>query len=219
MIKIGVVEDDPLLNEALCISLEKEGYEVCSGFSVKDGIGLLDQEPDVLLLDITLPDGQGFSIIEKAKEIPTIFLTAQDNEIDMLHAFERGCEDYIVKPFSMEILKRRIQVVLRRNGGKLNTLVYRDLKIDYLKKQVYKNDRPVKLTAKEYQLLEYLSRNMGQVLSKEMILQKVWDLDGMFVVENTVSVTVNRLRKKIETDSETSGYIKNVFGMGYLFGE
>lgn len=219
MIKIGIVEDEPLLNEALCITLTKEGYEVCSAFSVQEGMELLEQGLDLLLLDITLPDGQGFSVIEKAKEVPTIFLTARDDEIDMLHAFERGCEDYIVKPFSMEILKRRIQVVLRRNGGKMNTLVYRDLRIDYVKKQVYRKNELVRLTAREYQLLEYLSRNIGQVLSKEMILQKVWDIDGMFVVDNTVSVTVNRLRKKLEADSDTSVYIKNVFGMGYLFGE
>lgn len=219
MIKIGVIEDEPLLNEALCVSLEKEGYEVHCGFNVKEGIKLLDKNLDLLLLDITLPDGQGFSIIERSKELPTIFLTARDDEIDMINAFERGCEDYIVKPFSMEVLKRRIQVVLRRNSKKLNTLIYEDLKIDYEKRQVYNNNGLVMLTAKEYQLLEYLSKNMGQVLSKEMILQKVWDIDGMFVVDNTVSVTVNRLRKKIEPDSKSSVYIKNVFGMGYVFGE
>lgn len=219
MIRIGIVEDDMLLNEALSISLSKEGYEIVKAYSVQEGRKMINENLDLLLLDINLPDGLGFSIIEKVKDLPVIFLTARDDEMDMVKAYDQGCEDYIVKPFSMEILKRRIQVVLRNKEIGNDILQFKNLSIDYKKKQVFLEDVFVKLTPKEYRLLEYLSRHQGQVISKEMILQEVWDLDGLFVVDNTVSVTVNRLKKKIEPDPLHAAFIKNVFGMGYVFGE
>ena len=219
MFKIGIVEDDQLLNEALSISLRKEGYDISRGYSVKDGLAMVKTELDLLLLDINLPDGLGFSVAKAAGNVPVVFLTARDDEIDMVKAYDQGCEDYIVKPFSIEILKRRIQVVLRRQNIQTDEMLYQGLRINYLRKQVYVNEQVVRLTAKEYQLLEYLSRNAGQVISKEMILEQVWGLEGMYVVDNTVSVTINRLKKKIEPDPGKSVYIKNIFGMGYVFGD
>lgn len=219
MIKVGLIEDDRLLNESLALLLEKEGYQIYKGYSVADGLKLLNNGLDLLILDVTLPDGLGFSIIERAKAVPVIFLTARDEEADMLRAYERGCEDYIVKPFSAEILKRRIQVVLRRNASDGDVLEYQGLRIDYAKKTVSAGQEKLKLTSREYMLLEYLSRNMGQILSKEMILGKVWDIDGNFVGDNTVSVTINRLKKKLGKTAEGMEYIRNVFGMGYVFGE
>lgn len=219
MIKVGLIEDDRLLNESLALLLEKEGYQIYKGYSVTDGLKLLNNGLDLLILDVTLPDGLGFSIIERAKAVPVIFLTARDEEADMIRAYERGCEDYIVKPFSAEILKRRIQVVLRRNASDGDVLEYQGLRIDYAKKTVYAGQEKLKLTSREYKLLEYLSRNMGQILSKEMILGKVWDIDGNFVGDNTVSVTINRLKKKLGKTAEGMEYIRNVFGMGYVFGE
>lgn len=219
MIKVGLIEDDRLLNESLALLLEKEGYQIYKGYSVADGLKLLNNGLDLLILDVTLPDGLGFSIIERAKAVPVIFLTARDEETDMIRAYERGCEDYIVKPFSAEILKRRIQVVLRRNASDGDVLEYQGLRIDYAKKTVYAGQEKLKLTSREYKLLEYLSRNMGQILSKEMILGKVWDIDGNFVGDNTVSVTINRLKKKLGKTAEGMEYIRNVFGMGYVFGE
>lgn len=219
MIKVGLIEDDRLLNESLALLLEKEGYQIYKGYSVADGLKLLNNGLDLLILDVTLPDGLGFSIIERAKAVPVIFLTARDEEADMIRAYERGCEDYIVKPFSAEILKRRIQVVLRRNVSDGDVLEYQGLRIDYAKKIVSAGQEKLKLTSREYKLLEYLSRNMGQILSKEMILGKVWDIDGNFVGDNTVSVTINRLKKKLGKTAEGMEYIRNVFGMGYVFGE
>ena len=219
MIKVGLIEDDRLLNESLALLLEKEGYQIYKGYSVADGLKMLNNGLDLLILDVTLPDGLGFSIIERAKAVPVIFLTARDEEADMIRAYERGCEDYIVKPFSAEILKRRIQVVLRRNASDGDVLEYQELRIDYAKKTVFAGQEKLKLTSREYKLLEYLSRNMGQILSKEMILGKVWDIDGNFVGDNTVSVTINRLKKKLGKTAEGMEYIRNVFGMGYVFGE
>lgn len=219
MIKIGLIEDDKLLNESLSILLSKEGYKIYRGYSLADGIKLLEEELDLLILDLMLPDGLSFSLAERSSGIPIIFLTARDKETDMLRAYSGGCEDYIVKPFSPEILKYRVQVVLRRNGIKSDSLRFQGLMIEYNKRKVSIRQKQISLTAKEYQLLEYLSRNKGQVLSKEMILQRIWDLDGNFVEENTVSVTINRLRKKLGKKPDGSEYIKNVFGMGYVFGE
>lgn len=219
MIKVGLIEDDRLLNESLALLLKKEGYQIYKGYSVADGLKLLNNGLDLLILDVTLPDGLGFSIIERANAVPVIFLTARDEEADMIRAYERGCEDYIVKPFSAEILKRRIQVVLRRNASDGDVLEYQGLRIDYAKKTVSAGQEKLKLTSREYKLLEYLSRNMGQILSKEMILGKVWDIDGNFVGDNTVSVTINRLKKKLGKTAEGMEYIRNVFGMGYVFGE
>ncbi|KAF1296182.1 DNA-binding response regulator [Enterococcus sp. JM4C] len=219
MAKIGLVEDDQLLQEALRILLEKEGFEVFQADTCEAGIQLLEQQPDILLLDINLPDGLGFKVCQEAKHVPVIFLTARDDEVDMLKAYDSGCEDYVVKPFSTEVLLRKIQVVLKRTNVTPDIFRFDTLVIDYQKKQVIQANQLVQLTAKEFQLLEYLTRNAGQVLSKELILQKVWDVDGAFVVENTVSVTINRLKKKIEPVEGQTKYIKNIFGMGYIFGE
>ena len=152
------------------------------------------------------------------KSTPAVFLTARDEERDMLTAFDVGAEDYVVKPFSMKVLLKRIEVVLRRNSEG-SILVCRDLELYPGRKQVLLGGNEVSLTAKEYQLLEYFMRNQGQVLTMDNLLQAVWGLDGEFVSENTVSVTIRRLRKKIEPDMSRPVYIRNVFGLGYRMGE
>ena len=220
MKKIAVIEDDELLNQALVITLEKEGYQVTAGKSCREGIALLQDGPDLMLVDINLPDGNGIAVCREAErfgKIPVLFLTARDEEQDMLEAFEAGCDDYVVKPFQMNVLKKRIEAILRRSGG--DVFLYRGLKIDWKKKRVFYQEQRVSLTAKEYSLLELLVQNRGQVLTKEIILERIWDIDGLFVVENTVSVTINRLRKKIEPDNSHPIFVKNVFGLGYTFGD
>lgn len=222
MTKIAVIEDDILLNRVLAICLQKEGYEVLQGYTCREGLGLIKQNPNLVLLDRMLPDGDGINLCRQEaniRKMPVLFLTARDEENDMIDAFDAGCEDYVVKPFSMDVLKRRIAVILRRNLQKQNVFVYQDLVIDFAKKSVLCGESPVKLTAKEYHLLEYMAKNSGQVLTKEMLLEKLWDAEGKFVEENTLFVTINRLRKKIEPDVSHPEYIKNIFGMGYLFGD
>ena len=132
----------------------------------------------------------------------------------MLTAFDTGADDYVVKPFSMKVLLKRIEAVIGRDNRE-KQLVCGEIILFPDKKQVYKNEKEIILTAREYQLLEYLMYNQGNVLTKENILEYVWGLDGQFVVDNTVSVTINRLRKKIETDAGSPIYLKNVFGLGY----
>lgn len=221
MKKLAVIEDDRLLNQALTISLQKSDFEVLSAHSCREGRQIIDAQPDLLLLDIGLPDGNGMELCHYAtekKNIPALFLTAKDEEIDMIKGFDAGCEDYVVKPFSMDILKRRIDVILRRNCEK-NVFQSGELRVDLDKKQISVQGRPVKVTAKEYRLLECLIQNRGQVLTKETLLQKIWDMDGNFVEENTLFVTMKRLRKKIEVNSAEPVYIRTVYGIGYIFGD
>ncbi|MFV0393666.1 MAG: response regulator transcription factor [Coprobacillaceae bacterium] len=135
--KVGIIEDDYQLNNAIKIILEKEGYEVVQGHSCIEGIKILDEGVDVILLDINLPDGEGFEVCHhNDKKIPILFLTARDEEIDMIHAYDSGCEDYIIKPFSMKVLIKKIEVVLRRNQKSENILIYNDLQIDVNKQKL-----------------------------------------------------------------------------------
>ena len=214
---IGIIEDDNLLRKALDTSLQNQGYTTILAASRKEAIKNIDSSVDLLIVDIGLPDGDGINLyqeLQKNGRIPAIFLTAKDDEKDMLKAFDIGADDYVVKPFSMKVLLKRIEAVIGRNNRE-KQLACGEIILFPDKKQVYKNEKEIILTAREYQLLEYLMYNQGNVLTKENILEYVWGLDGQFVVGNTVSVTINRLRKKIETDAGSPIYLKNVFGLGY----
>lgn len=217
---IGIIEDDSLLNQALEIALQNAGYYTISAHTRKEVIDLFQEKVDAFLIDIGLPDGNGIELyqeLQMEKRIPAIFLTARDEEKEMLLAFDAGAQDYVVKPFSMKVLMKRLEVVLKRNPEERYMVGELTLYPD--RKQVFMGKTELSLTAKEYQLLEYLMRNQGQVLTKENILETIWGVDGQFVVDNTVSVTINRLRRKIEPDGERQGYIQNVFGLGYRIGE
>lgn len=225
--RIGIIEDDRLLNQALEIALRDAGYDTVCACTKQEALSKLDGKEDLLLIDIGLPDGDGIRLYQRLrresgelqkKSTPAVFLTARDEERDMLAAFDLGAEDYVVKPFSMKVLLKRIEVVLRRNSEG-SILVCRDLELYPGRKQVLLGGNEISLTAKEYRLLEYFMRNQGQVLTMDNLLQAVWGLDGEFVSENTVSVTIRRLRKKIEPDMSRPVYIRNVFGLGYRMGE
>ena len=218
---IGIIEDDILLNQALDTALQNAGYHTICVFNGKEALTLFGDGVSLLLMDIGLPEEDGISLYQKLRKkwkIPVIFLTARDEERDMLAAFDEGADDYVVKPFSMKVLLKRIEAVLKRNS-KNQILSCGEITLDLLGKQVFINEQEITLTVKEYQLLEYLMLNQGQVLTKENILEQIWGLDGQFVVDNAVSVTINRLRKKIEPDAKMPTYIKNVFGIGYRIGD
>lgn len=219
---IGIIEDDRLLSRSLKVVLEKEGYRTLQVYTKKDAGQILQGTEELLLVDIGLPDGNGMELYNTLmkkwnRKIPAIFLTARDEEQDMLAAFDMGADDYVVKPFSMKVLLKRINAVFKRSSEE-QMLSCRDIALYPDRKQVFLKEQEIALTAKEYQLLEYLMRNQGQVLTKENILEQIWGLDGQFVVDNTVSVTINRLRKKIEPDAKQPEYIHNVFGLGYRIG-
>lgn len=221
--KVIIVEDDRLLNRALCKTFTNAGYEAAGAMSMQEAENFLEDGTALMVVDIGLPDGDGFALCRKVQEstqIPVIFLTARDDEADMLRAFDCGADDYLVKPFSMAVLLKHAQAVLRRTGEEdAKLFCYEDLSIDFARKQVTSQGRSVNLTNKEYDLLALLARNRTKVITKQMMLEQIWDVQGSFVEENTVNVTLSRLRKKIEPDPASPVYIKNVFGLGYTFGE
>lgn len=225
MTTILIVEDDLLLNDGLAFMLAKENYQVLQAFSYQEGMAAFrDQTVSLILLDVHLPDGSGMDLcgeIRRHSEVPVIFLTANDTEQEIVAGFALGADDYIAKPFSMAVLGQRVKAVLRRSGEEAGTRLfhYKDITVNPAKMKVYKQGQELKLTAGEYRLLAILIENSGQVLTRGLILEKLWDMDGNFVDENTLSVNIRRLRAKIEEDPKDCQYIKTVFGIGYTWGE
>ncbi len=225
MSKILVVEDDRSLNRAVTLALSKDNHTVFSAYSKKECWEVLKfNVVDFILLDVSLPDGTGLEIckeLRKTSSLPVMFFSASDTETDMIKGFDVGCDDYIAKPFSLEILKHKVNAMLtRKNIDEVeckSIFNYLDLQINYDKMLVTVKNENMNLTPTEYRLLEILAQNKGKVMTKELILQKLWDNSGNFVDENTLNVNIRRLRKKIESDE--SKYIVTVFGIGYTFGE
>lgn len=224
MENILIIEDDRILNRGVSFALKKEGYRVISNFNISEGKdSIMENDIDFLLLDINLPDGSGLDLCEQINDkinFPIVFFTANDTEEDMIKGFERGCDDYIVKPFSMDVLKLKINAILKRSVEvEKGIFKYKDLKIDFESRKVFVKDEEVNLTATEYKLLELLSKNKGRAVTKEIILEKLWDSNGNYVDENAISVNIRRLRKKIEEDAKNPQYIITLFGIGYILGE
>lgn len=164
--------------------------------------------------------GSGMKFCKKIKEtaeIPVLFLTANDTEQDMLEGFGVGCDDYIPKPFSIEVLRKKVQAVLKRTINDTARIRYKNLEVDTDKCLVLLNGEKVHLTSTEYKLLCCLIENKGRIVTKAMLLEQLWDIDGNFVDENTVRVNIKRLRQKLKDEKQK--YIVTVFGMGYTFGE
>lgn len=218
---IGIVEDDELLCEAVSQMLLRAGYEVRRAGTVREAKHLMEGQPDLLLVDAGLPDGDGTELCQLAHEkwkIPVIFLTARDEEERVMQAFDTGADDYLVKPVSFNILLKHMEAVLRRSENQGRKMFYNELMIDFDRMQVCFGNQMISLTQKEYQLLELLAENRGRVVTKKMMLEQIWDVNGAYVEENTVNVTLNRLRRKIEPDPQHPVFIRNVFGFGYTFG-
>lgn len=226
MDKILLIEDDVIICGGIKLFLESRGYSADCAHSIREARSALNNKYDLAILDINLPDGSGTELcreIRSDSDLPVIFLTANDTEQDMIEGFRCGCDDYIAKPFSVELLHQRIKAVLRRSSASVqsgNSLFeYKGLSVDLGKMQVMANGEPVKLSATEYRLLELLILNKGQVMTRSVILQKIWDCDENFVDENTLSVHIRRLRQKLEPDPKNPIYVITVFGIGYTFGE
>lgn len=221
--KLLIVEDDRLLAQAVSYALLQAGYEVLCAHTYEMGIDLFRKEQiDLILLDVRLEGASGFDFCKEVRsdsQIPLLFVTANDTDEDMVRGFDLGCDDYIPKPFSLEVLKRRVEAVLKRSDKLRGDIVEEGpFVIDYAKKQVTKRGENVKLTATEYRLVEVLTKNKGQVLTRDKLLEKLWDIDGKFVDENTLSVNIRRLRMKLEDTPKTPQWINTVFGIGYTWG-
>ena len=221
MANIFLLEDDKILNKGISIALEKDGHTVTAVYGYIEALQKYQrQKVDLFLLDINLPDGSGMEFCKKIRETaetPVLFLTANDTEQDMLEGFGVGCDDYISKPFSIEVLRKKVQVILKRTIGNNARLRYKNLEVDTDKCLVLLNGVEVHLTSTEYKLLCCLIENKGRIVTKAMLLEQLWDIDGNFVDENTVRVNIKRLRQKLK--DEKREYIATVFGMGYTFGE
>lgn len=224
MQKILIVEDDVIICGGVKVYLENKGYRADCAYSATEARKALQSRYSLVLLDINLPDENGLLLCKEIRQkgnTPVIFLTANDTEEDMILGFRHGCDDYIAKPFSIELLYQRIMAVLRRaqSMSEGEIFSYEDLTVDFGRMQVMKNGTPVKLSATEFKLLELLIRNKGQVLTRNVILERIWDCHENYIDENTLNVHIRRLRQKIETNSKNPQYIITVFGIGYTFGE
>lgn len=217
--KILVIEDDELLNSGLCYNIQKHDMIPYSAYGVEDARSSLRAETfDLILLDVNLPDGSGFDLakeIVSQGRIPFIFLTAHNLEEEMVRGLQMGADDYIVKPFSTKVVMEKIQAVLRRCGGikQPEIYTYGDLTVDLENRLVKRDGRIISLTPTEFGLLEVFLRNKGQILTKEILLEKIWDVKENYVNEHTLSLNVSRLRNKI-SDKEHE-YIKTIYGLGY----
>ena len=229
MNKILLLEDDASLIDGLSYSLKKNGFDTTIARSVKGALDLLNEVSrfDLLILDVTLPDGTGFEVCEKVREqntqIPIIFLTASDEEVSVIRGLDSGGDDYITKPFKLGELCSRIRALLRRAGGTAQnnpTLIQcGDITIDLMGSRALLRGEPLELTITEYRLLCLFVRNADQILTRNTILEQLWDSSGDFVDDNTLSVYVRRLREKIEKDPFRPEHLITVRGFGYQWKE
>ncbi|EMS69423.1 response regulator transcription factor [Ruminiclostridium cellobioparum] len=226
--RILLLEDDISLIDGLQYSLKKNGFELEIARTVKEAIGFISENRfDLLLLDVALPDGTGFSVCEQVRksgnQIPIIFLTASDEEVNVIRGLDSGGDDYITKPFKLGELCSRISALLRRAGvskpSQSNTLDLGDISIYLLGSRVLLKGKPLELTGAEYRLLCLLVRNAGHVTTRNVILNELWDGTGDFVDDNTLSVYIRRLREKVEDDPSHPERLITVRGFGYQWKE
>lgn len=219
---IFLLEDDEAIGIGLTYSLENEGYNVTLAKSVKEAEKIIDEkEFSLYILDLTLPDVSGYDVCKRIKakgDLPVIFLTAYDDEVNVIMGFELGADDYISKPFRVKELMLRIKSVMRRYSNETSDGIIKinNLKINTNEAKVYKNNEEIILTAMEYRLLLILLSNRGKVLSRTALLENIWDVAGDFVEDNTLTVYIKRLRDKIEEDPAKPEFIKTVRGLGYV---
>lgn len=226
--KILVVEDDRTIASGLTYSLEQEGFETILCHTVASAKGEIEVQldsMDLCLLDLSLPDGSGYELCElvkKQRDIPVIFLTAFDDEVNVVMGLDMGADDYITKPFRIRELMSRINSVLRRyqrNSQPKSVVELGDVKVNTSDGKVHKGGKEILLTALEYRLLLIFANHRGQILTRSQLLDRIWDVGGDFVNDNTLTVYIKRLREKLEDDPGQPTLIKTVRGMGYKAGE
>ena len=227
MDNILLVEDDRPLALGFIYTLKKEGFNVFHALNLCQAREYVKEEIDLILLDVMLPDGTGYEFCEEVRnnglDIPIIFTTACDEESNIVMGLDIGADDYITKPVRLKELISRINANLRKRKklkSNINTkhiLESEDLKVDLLSHEVTKNDEEIILTLSEYKLLLILMENSPNVMSRNVLLEKLWDVEGDFVEGNTLNVYIKRLREKIEDDLKSPYYIQTVRGIGYRF--
>ncbi|MGN1415403.1 MAG: response regulator transcription factor [Oscillospiraceae bacterium] len=210
--KILIVEDDEALSSGIALSLG--GNETVRALSLRAARELLDDSVELVILDINLPDGSGVDLcreIRRTSSVPIIFLTANDMELDIVTALESGGDDYITKPFSLAVLRARVNAVARRRENKPQFFSFGDYSFDFDNMKFTDNGTPVELSKTEQRLLKLFVNNIGRTLTRDMLIDKIWD-SAEFVEENALSVTVKRLRDKLPHIP-----VKTVYGIGYVW--
>lgn len=222
MSRIFLLEDDLSLINGLSFAFRKEGFSMDTARTVREAEALwAEGKYDLLVLDVSLPDGSGFEFckrVRQASKVPVIFLTASDEEMSIIMGLDMGGDDYITKPFKLGVLLSRINALLRRarDFSAVDTeLSSNGIRVCLLQGQAYKNGQPLELTAGEYKLLCMFMQNPNAVLSKEQILEKLWDSEGNFIDDNTLTVYIRRLRIKVEDDPGNPRMLLTVRRMGY----
>lgn len=219
--KILTVEDDRAITAGLLYSLQNEGYEADSAQTVAEALEKVSKNNyDLILLDLMLPDGSGYDVCKaiKAKsDAPVIFLTACDEEVNVVMGLELGADDYVTKPFRIRELMSRVKSVLRRCGkiSEPKFIEANSIKVQPSQARVWKNDEEIFLTSLEYKLLLFFLQNKGQVLTRSQLLETIWDAAREFVNDNTLTVYIKRLREKLEDNPQEPGIIQTVRGLGY----
>ncbi|MGE7610648.1 response regulator transcription factor [Paenibacillus sp. NPDC101420] len=226
--KIFLVEDDRTIASGLEYSLQQDHFETLLCYDASSAKAVLSEQLSELTLcifDLSLPDGSGYElckIVKAQSDIPVIFLTAIDDEVNVVMGLDMGADDYITKPFRIRELLSRIKSVLRRYNKQAQTqsnIELENIRINTLEGKVYKNGNEVLLTALEYRLLLIFANHVGQVLSRNQLLERIWDVAGEFVNDNTLSVYIKRLREKLEDNPQEPTLIKTVRGLGYKVGD
>ncbi len=220
--KLLVVEDDRLLNNTLCYNLTTTGYVVDGAMTKAAAMKLCEAgDYDLIVLDINLPDGSGFDFCREIKErrpdTAVIFLTANDMESDMLRGFELGADDYVTKPFPISVFRKKVSALLARIQKQTGGDCYNDgtLLINFSEMTATLTGQTISFTPLEYRLLKVLTKNSQIVLTRQVLLEKLWDADGNFVDEHALTAAISRIRNKIEENGLQ--YIKTVYGMGYMW--
>jgi len=229
-VKILLVEDDKTIASGLDYSLQADGYETVICYNAESAKSVITErlaEIDLCLFDLSLPDGSGYELCEIVKnrsDKPVIFLTALDDEVNVVMGLDMGADDYITKPFRIRELISRIKSVFRRYDKQQQTkpktvIEIENVRINTLEGKVYKNGEEMLLTALEYRLFLIFANHIGQVLTRNQLLERIWDVAGEFVNDNTLTVYIKRLREKLEDNPRNPKIIKTVRGLGYKVGD
>lgn len=219
--KILIIEDDSTIRSGLKYCLEAEGYEIEELSTANESLKKINSS-DLILLDVNLPDKSGFELlpeIKKIKNVPIIFLTANDLETSIVMGLDMGADDYITKPFRTRELISRIKNVLRRSTQIQDKINIKNITIDLQQAKVFKNNQDLGLTAIEYKILLILAINRNQILSREKILASIWDVNEEYVYDNTLTVYIKRIREKIEDNPSNPQIIETIRNQGYRIGD
>ena len=219
--KILIIEDDSTIRSGLKYCLEAEGYEIEESSTANESLKKTNSS-DLILLDVNLPDKSGFELlpeIKKIKNVPIIFLTANDLETSIVMGLDMGADDYITKPFRTRELISRIKNVLRRSSQIQDKINIKNITIDLQQAKVFKNNQDLGLTAIEYKILLILAIHRNQILSREKILASIWDVNEEYVYDNTLTVYIKRIREKIEDNPSNPQIIETIRNQGYRIGD